>query len=81
VFERFVKPNARREATDASRVEELHAQALLPLLDYLESQLPADHGTVLARFSIADAALGMRRLFISPEPAFARLQGGQPAHA
>jgi len=32
-------------------------------------------------FGIADAELGMRRLFISPEPAFARLQGGQPAHA
>jgi len=58
VFERFVKPNALRQVTDASRVEELLAQALPPLLDYLESQLPADHGTVLARFSIADAALG-----------------------
>jgi heterodisulfide reductase subunit B len=32
-------------------------------------------------FGIPDAALGMRRLFVSPEPAFARHQGGQPVHA
>lgn len=32
-------------------------------------------------FGISDADLGMRRLFVSPEPAFARHEGGQPAHA
>jgi heterodisulfide reductase subunit B len=32
-------------------------------------------------FGIPDAALGMWRLFVSPEPAFARCQGGQPVHA
>ena len=33
-------------------------QKLPPVLDYLESQLPEAHGTVLARFCIADAAVG-----------------------
>ncbi len=32
-------------------------------------------------FGVSDADLGMRRLFVSPEPAFARHEGGQPAHA
>jgi heterodisulfide reductase subunit B len=32
-------------------------------------------------FGISDADLGMRRLFVSPESAFARHEGGQPAHA
>ncbi len=32
-------------------------------------------------FGIPDAALGMRRLFISAEPALARIKGGQPVHA
>jgi len=32
-------------------------------------------------FGISDADLGIRRLFVSPEPAFARHEGGQPAHA
>ena len=58
VFERFVKPNLLQQATDASRVQELLEHALPPLMDYLESQLPGDRDTALARFSIADAALG-----------------------
>ena len=57
-FERFVKPNILRQATDESRVRELLEQGLPPLLDYLESQVPEDRDSVLARFSIADAALG-----------------------
>jgi len=57
-FERFVKPNILRQATDEARVRELQERGLPPLLDYLESQAPEDRDSVLARFSIADAALG-----------------------
>ena len=72
VFERFVKPNLLRQPTDAKRLQELLAGArarwfgepaaagaqVTPILDYLESVLPGDRDSVLARFSIADAALG-----------------------
>ncbi len=58
VFERFVKPNILQQPTDESRVQELLERALPPVMDYLESQLPGDRDSVLARFSIADAALG-----------------------
>lgn len=57
-FERFVKPNVLHGAPDEARVAELIARDLPPVLDYLESQVPADRDSVLARFSIADAALG-----------------------
>jgi len=57
-FERFVKPNVLRQATDEARVRELLERALPPVLDYLESQAPGDRDSVLARFGIADAALG-----------------------
>jgi glutathione S-transferase len=57
-FERFVKPNVLGQATDESRVAELLTQAVPPVLDYVESQIPADRDSVLARFGIADAALG-----------------------
>jgi len=57
-FERFVKPNILRQATDEARVRELQERGLPPLLDYLESQAPEDRDSVLARFSLADAALG-----------------------
>lgn len=40
------------------RVKELLEQAVPPVLDYLESQVPGDRDSVLERFSIADAALG-----------------------
>jgi glutathione S-transferase len=57
-FERFVKTNVLRRATDEARVRELLEHAVPPVMDYLESQAPRDRDTVLARFSIADAALG-----------------------
>jgi glutathione S-transferase len=57
-FERVVKTHVLRQATDESRVKELLERAVPPVLDYLESQIPGDRDTVLARFSIADAALG-----------------------
>lgn len=73
VFERFVKPHVLKQPTDEARVEQLLAAArtrwvgkpasaaghpLPSVLDYLESELPEGRDTVLARFSIADAALG-----------------------
>ena len=57
-FERVVKPHVLRQTPDESRVAELLAHAVPPVLDYLESQIHSDRDTVLARFSIADAALG-----------------------
>jgi glutathione S-transferase len=57
-FERFVKPQILRQVTDEARVQELLERALPPVLDYLESQVPGDRESVLARFGIADAALG-----------------------
>jgi glutathione S-transferase len=73
VFERIVKPNFLGQATDQAKLQELLATAeqrwlgkpvtvtgapIPAVLDYLESQLPADRDSVLPRFSIADVALG-----------------------
>jgi glutathione S-transferase len=58
LFERVVKPFALGQEADEARVAELLARELPPVMDYLESQLPEDRGSVLARFGIADAALG-----------------------
>ena len=59
-FERFVKPHVLRQSTDEARVQELTERALPPVLDYLESQLPDDRDSALARFGIADASLGVQ---------------------
>ena len=73
VLERFVKPHVLGQPTDEARLRELLAAAqarwlgkptsaagnpVPAVLDYLESQLPADRDSVLARFGIADVALG-----------------------
>jgi len=58
LFERVVKRFVFKQPPDEARVAEQLDHQLPPVLDYLESQIPADRGTVLARFSIADAALG-----------------------
>ena len=57
-FERFVKTHVLRQQPDEVRVQQLLENAVPPVLDYLESQIPGDRDTVLTRFSIADAALG-----------------------
>lgn len=57
-FERFVKPNVFQQESDESRVRTLLAESVPPVLDYLESQIPAGRDSVLARFGIADVALG-----------------------
>ena len=81
VLERFVKPNLLGQPTDAARLEQLLASArtrwfgeprsaaghpITSVLDYLESELPGDRDTVLARFSIADAALGAHFGWMAP---------------
>jgi len=81
VLERFVKPNLLGQPTDVARLEQLLDSAktrwfdkprsaaghpIPSVLDYLESQLPGDRDTVLARFSIADAALGAHFGWIEP---------------
>lgn len=73
VLERFVKPHVLHQPTDTARLAALLAAAqerwagkpssaaghpVPAVLDFLESQLPVGRDTVLARFSIADAALG-----------------------
>ena len=58
LFERVVKRAISQQEPDEARVQQQLTQALPPVLDYLESQLPRDRDSVLARFSIADVALG-----------------------
>ena len=73
VFESLVKPRMLGQPTDEKRLAELleaararwtgkptsaTGQPLPAVLDWLESQLSSGRDTVLARFSIADVALG-----------------------
>jgi glutathione S-transferase len=58
LFERVVKRFVLKQETNEARVAELLANGVPPVLDYLESQIPADRDTLLPRFSIADAAIG-----------------------
>ncbi len=73
VLERFVKPHILKQPTDEKRLAQLleaastrwfgkptsaAGQPIPSVLDYLESQLPADRDTALSRFGIADVALG-----------------------
>jgi glutathione S-transferase len=57
-FERFVKPNVLQQKTDEAVVTAKLENDLPGVMDYLERQVPADRDSVLARFGIADAALG-----------------------
>jgi len=74
VLERIVKPELLGQPTDAARLRELQEEAskrwfgnptsatgqpVPSVMDHLESQLPPDRDSVLARFSIADIALGV----------------------
>jgi glutathione S-transferase len=58
LFERVVKRFVFKQDPDEARVAEQLDNQLPPVLDYVESQVPAHGDTLLARFSIADAALG-----------------------
>jgi glutathione S-transferase len=53
-----VKRFVMKQEPDEARVAKGLERELPPVLDYVESQLPADRETVLARFGIADVALG-----------------------
>lgn len=57
LFERVVKPSVLGQTPDEARVRQL-IEHMPPTLDYLESHLPGERDHVLARFSIADVALG-----------------------
>ena len=73
VLERIVKPHILGQPTDEARLAQLLAvaskrwfgeptsasgQAIPCVMDYLESQIPADRDSALARFGIADIAIG-----------------------
>jgi len=81
VFERFVKPSLLKQPTDEVRLQELIGVAterwfgsprsaggrpMPSVMDFLESQLPADRDTVLPRFTIADAAIGAHLGWLAP---------------
>jgi glutathione S-transferase len=82
VFERIVKPQRLGQPSDERRLRELEGAAsarwlgpsvsalagppLPSILDYLESQLPEGRDTLLARFSVADAALGAHLGWMEP---------------
>jgi glutathione S-transferase len=81
VLERFVKPNVLGMPTDEARLAELLAgarerwlgspnsatgQPIPCVLDYLEAQLGGDRDSVLARFGIADVALGAHLGWLAP---------------
>jgi len=56
-FQRFVRPNVLGEKTDEDVVREALANAVPPVLDYLESQIGSPDGIVAGRFTIADVAI------------------------
>jgi len=58
LFERVVKRFVMKQEPDEARVAKGLERELPPVLDYVEAQLSSDRETVLARFGIADAALG-----------------------
>jgi glutathione S-transferase len=58
LFERMVKQIFFAQPADEARVQSVLDEVLPPALDYLETQAPDDGDSVLARFSIADVALG-----------------------
>ena len=73
IFERIIKPQMLGQATDEARLAELQESVrerwmgsprsfgghpIPSVLDYLESQIPADRDTLLPRFGIADIAIG-----------------------
>lgn len=58
LFERVIKRFVLQQEPDEARVAALVAHELPGILDFVETQIPADRDTVLPRFSIADAALG-----------------------
>ena len=55
-FQRFMRPFAFKQEPDEELVAKITEKRLPPMLDYLESQLPAD-GFVFGDFTLADMAI------------------------
>ena len=55
-FQRFLRPVILKQETDEALVESLINDRLPPMLDYLESQVPAD-GFIFGDLGVADIAL------------------------
>jgi glutathione S-transferase len=57
LFERFIRPQVFQQPGDPARAAEFAAR-LPDVFDYLESRMSEGRDTVLARFGIADVAIG-----------------------
>jgi glutathione S-transferase len=73
-FNRFVAPNFLGRPGDLAAAERAEAEALPPMLDYLESVVTGDGFLVEDRFTLADAAIAspfvnLGHLGIRPDPA------------
>jgi glutathione S-transferase len=55
-FHRFMRPVVLKQEVDEEAVNQITEQKLPPMLDYLESQVPAD-GFLFGDFGVADMAL------------------------
>jgi glutathione S-transferase len=55
-FQRFMRPFAFKEEPDEELVSKITEKRLPPMLDYLESQVPAD-GFVFGEFTMADLSI------------------------
>lgn len=55
-FQRFMRPKVLKQETDEALVEKIINKQLPPILDYLESEVPAD-GFLFGDFMIADMSL------------------------
>lgn len=87
-FQRFMRPMVLKEEADEALVESLINEKLPPMLDYLESQVPAD-GFLFGDLGVADLALvapfvnaGYAGYKIDPErwPKFAAFAGRVTGH-
>ncbi|MEH6585866.1 MAG: glutathione S-transferase family protein [Halioglobus sp.] len=87
-FQRFMKPMMLKQESDEALVESIVSDKLPPILDYLESQVPAE-GFLFDDFGVADLALvvpfvnaGYAGYKIDPEhwPKFAAFAGRVTGH-
>ncbi len=55
-FQRFMRPNVLKQPVDEALVDRIINKSLPPMLDYLESQVPAE-GFIFGDLTVADLAL------------------------
>jgi glutathione S-transferase len=55
-FQRFMRPHVFKQPVDEEAVDKIINKSLPPMLDYLESQVPAE-GFIFAELTVADLAL------------------------